>query len=67
MMIPGEGMVERAKSADPRYLGKLPIGGDREQLADWYAKTSPSYSSLVSRPGIVFAMKFSRPSSNRSW
>ncbi len=27
----------------------------------WYAKTSPSYSSLVSRPGVLFAMKFQPP------
>jgi prolyl oligopeptidase len=32
-----------------------------KQLQEWYAKTSPSYSSLVSRPGILFAMKFQRP------
>ena len=32
-----------------------------KQLQDWYAKTSPSYSSLVSRPGILFAMKFQPP------
>src|ERR1700749_3239391 len=29
-----------------------------KQLQEWYAKTSPSYSSLVSRPGILFGMKF---------
>ncbi len=32
-----------------------------KQLQDWYAKTSPSYSSLVSRPRILFAMKFQPP------
>jgi prolyl oligopeptidase len=32
-----------------------------KQLQAWYAKTSPSYSSLVSRPGILFAMKFQPP------
>src|SRR5882724_2149355 len=32
-----------------------------KQLTEWYAKTSPSYSSLVSRPGILFAMKFQPP------
>src|SRR5258707_3138024 len=32
-----------------------------KQLQGWYAKTSPSYSSLVSRPGILFAMKFQPP------
>src|SRR5438477_2402174 len=45
-----------------QYLDKLP---DRtaieKQLTEWYAKTSPSYSSLVSRPGILFAMKFQPP------
>jgi len=30
-------------------------------LTEWYAKTSPSYSSIVSRPGILFAMKFQPP------
>src|SRR6266511_1435010 len=45
-----------------QYVDKLP---DRaaiaKQLQEWYAKTSPSYSSLVSRPGILFAMKFQPP------
>jgi prolyl oligopeptidase len=44
------------------YIDKLP---DRraveKQLSDWYAKTSPSYSGLVSRPGALFAMKFQPP------
>jgi prolyl oligopeptidase len=44
------------------YLDKL---SDRaaieKQLTEWYAKTSPSYFSLVSRPGILFAMKFQPP------
>jgi prolyl oligopeptidase len=44
------------------YIDKLP---DRvaieKQLADWYAKTSPSYSGIVSRPGILFALKFQPP------
>ena len=31
------------------------------QLKDWYAKTSPNYFSVVSRPGILFAMKFQPP------
>jgi len=30
-------------------------------LTDWFAKTSPSYSSLVSRTGVLFAMKFQPP------
>jgi prolyl oligopeptidase len=45
-----------------QYLDKLP---DRtaieKQLTEWYAKTSPSYSSLVSRPGLLFVMKFQPP------
>jgi prolyl oligopeptidase len=44
------------------YLDKLP---DRtaieKQLTEWYAKTSPSYYGLVSRPGKLFAMKFQPP------
>jgi prolyl oligopeptidase len=32
-----------------------------QQLKDWYAKTSPSYSSIVARPGMLFAMKFQPP------
>src|SRR5437667_2012247 len=32
-----------------------------KQLQEWYAKTSPSYFSLISRPGILFAMKFQPP------
>src|SRR6266404_577504 len=44
------------------YIDKLPDRAKTEkQLAEWYAKTSPSYSSLVSRPGILFAMKFQPP------
>jgi prolyl oligopeptidase len=45
-----------------QYLDKLPDWAAIEkQLTEWYAKTSPSYSSLVSRPGILFAMKFQPP------
>ena len=44
------------------YIDKLPDRGAIEkQLADWYTKTSPSYSGLVSRPGILFASKFQPP------
>jgi prolyl oligopeptidase len=44
------------------YLDKLPDRAAIEkQLTEWYAKTSPSYSSLVSRPGLLFAMKFQPP------
>src|SRR6476619_2261245 len=32
-----------------------------KQLQEWYAKTSPNYFSLVSRSGILFAMKFQPP------
>ena len=45
-----------------QYLDQFP---DRraieKQLTEWYAKTSPSYSSLVSRPGLLFVMKFQPP------
>src|SRR6266436_2792512 len=45
-----------------QYLDKLPERAAIEkQLTEWYAKTSPSYSSLISRPGILFAMKFQPP------
>src|SRR5712672_2282308 len=44
------------------YLDKLPDRAAIEkQLTDWYAKTSPSYSGIVSRPGVLFAMKFQPP------
>jgi prolyl oligopeptidase len=44
------------------YLDKLPDRAAIEkQLTEWYAKTSPSYSELVSRPGVLFAMKFQPP------
>ena len=44
------------------YIDKLPDRAKIEKkLAEWYAKTSPSYSGLVSRPGILFAMKFQPP------
>jgi len=45
-----------------QYLDKLPDHAAVEkQLTEWYAKTSPSYFSLVSRPGALFAMKFQPP------
>jgi len=45
-----------------QYVDKLPDRAAIEkQLTEWYAKTSPSYSSIVSRPGILFAMKFQPP------
>src|SRR6267142_443954 len=44
------------------YLDKLPDRAAIEkQLTDWYAKTSPSYSGIVSRPDILFARKFQPP------
>ncbi len=44
------------------YLDSLP-GHDviAQQLKAWYAKTSPSYSSITPRPGVLFAMKFQPP------
>jgi prolyl oligopeptidase len=45
-----------------KYLDSLPDRAAIEkQLQDWYAKTSPNYYSLVSRPGILFAFKFQPP------
>ena len=45
-----------------RYLDRLPDRAAIEkQLTEWYAKTSPSYFSLVSRPGSLSAMKFQPP------
>jgi prolyl oligopeptidase len=45
-----------------QYLDQLPDRAAVEkQLTEWYAKTSPSYSSLVSRPGLLFVMKFQPP------
>src|SRR5215510_9333983 len=45
-----------------KYLDSLPDRAAIEkQLQEWYAKTSPSYSSLVARPGVLFAMKFQPP------
>jgi prolyl oligopeptidase len=44
------------------YLDKLPERAAVEkQLTEWFAKISPSYSGLVSRPGILFALKFQPP------
>src|SRR5215813_2724423 len=45
-----------------KYLDSLPDRAAIEkQLQEWYAKTSPNYFSLVSRPGILFAMKLQPP------
>lgn len=44
------------------YLDQLQDRASIEkQLTEWYAKTSPSYTSLVSRPRQLFAMKFQPP------
>lgn len=44
------------------YLDKLQDRVAIEKtLTEWFAKTSPSYSSLVSRPSVLFAMKFQPP------
>ncbi len=44
------------------YLDALPARAEIEkQLKEWYAKTSPSYSGIVTRPGLLFAMKFQPP------
>src|SRR4029077_1367888 len=32
-----------------------------KSIIEWYAKTAPTYSSLVSLPGILFAIKFQPP------
>jgi len=45
-----------------QYLDQLPDRAAIEkQLTEWYAKTSASYSSLVSRPGLLLVMKFQPP------
>src|SRR5213595_651762 len=45
-----------------KYLDSFPDRtGIEKQLQEWYAKTSPNYFSLVSRPGILFAMKVQPP------
>jgi prolyl oligopeptidase len=45
-----------------QYLDQLPYrAAIEQQLTEWYAKTSPSYSSLVSRTGLLFVMKFQPP------
>ena len=44
------------------YLDKLPDRAAIEkQLTAWYAKTSPSYSGLIARPEMLFALKFQPP------
>jgi prolyl oligopeptidase len=44
------------------YLDHLPGHAELEkQLQDWYAKTSPSYFSIVARGNVLFALKFQPP------
>ena len=44
------------------YLDQLPDrAGIEKQLQQWFAKTSPSYSALTSRPTLLFALKFQPP------
>ncbi len=44
------------------YLDKLSDrSGIEKQLTEWYAETSPSYFSIISRPGMLFALKFQPP------
>src|SRR5262249_59101944 len=44
------------------YLDHLPARAELEkQLTDWYAKTSPNYSGITARPGVLFAIKFQPP------
>src|SRR5256714_949970 len=53
---------DRQSRRTRQYLDKLPDRAAIEkQLTDWFAKTSPSYSGLISRPGILFALKFQPP------
>src|SRR6059058_911795 len=55
-------LSEAQNQRSRKYLDSLPDRAAIEkQLSEWYAKTSPSYFSLVSRPGILFAMKFQPP------
>jgi prolyl oligopeptidase len=44
------------------YLDSLPGHAQiAQQLKAWYAKTSPSYSNITPRPGVLFAIKFQPP------
>lgn len=48
------------------YLDALPDRARTEaRLTELYAKVSPSYGSLVSRPGRLFALKFQPPKQQR--
>jgi prolyl oligopeptidase len=35
--------------------------GIEQQLTVWYAKSSASYSTIIARPGVLFALKFQPP------
>jgi prolyl oligopeptidase len=49
------------------YLDHLPIRSNIvKRLEKIYAKTSASYSGIVSRPGLLFAMKF-QPPAQQPW
>ena len=49
------------------YLDKLPAReAVAEKLKQLYSATSPNYSGLVDRPGIIFAMKF-KPPAQQPW
>src|SRR4029077_8067833 len=59
---PGKGGADPQTHTTRKNLDSFPDRAAIEkQLQEWYAKTSPSYFSLVSRPGILFAMKFQPP------
>jgi len=48
------------------YLDALPDrAATKAQLTEWYAKVSPSYGSVVSRSGRLFALKFQPPKQQR--
>jgi len=48
------------------YLDALPDrAGIEQQLTAWFAKDSPSYGWLKSRPGRIFALKFQPPKQQR--
>jgi prolyl oligopeptidase len=53
---------EAENKATRAYLDSLPSREKiEEQLKAWYAKTSPSYSSIATRPGLLFALKTQPP------
>src|SRR4029453_3805625 len=57
-----KGCAKAQNQQTPKNLDSFPDRAAIEkQLQEWYSKTSPNYFSLVSRPGILFAMKFQPP------